>query len=69
MANLKKPVSERPVMRISSTLSFITPEARKKMISEKAYLYAEQRGFKGDCQLSDWLEAEAKVDRIYGKAK
>jgi hypothetical protein len=39
------------------------------MISEKAYQLAEQRGFKGDCQLHDWLEAEAKIDRIYGKAE
>jgi len=69
MENLKKPVSKVPAKKITSTVTSITPEARKKLISEKAYLHAEQRGFKGDCQLYDWLEAESKVDRIYGKAE
>ena len=69
MANAKKPVSTTPANKFTSTVTSITPEARKKLISEKAYLHAEQRGFKGDYQLFDWLEAEGKVDRIYGKAE
>jgi len=69
MANLKKPVSKRTANKFTNTVTTITPEARKKMISEKAYRHAEHRGFKGDCQLHDWLEAEAKVDRIFGKAE
>jgi len=69
MANSKKPASKKPAKKLTNTITSLTPEAREKMIAEKAYELAEQRGFKGSCQLHDWLEAEAKIDRIYGKAK
>lgn len=37
-------------------------EERHRMITEAAYLIAEQRGFQGDMALDDWLQAEAEVD-------
>ena len=45
-----------------------SPEELRKMIAETAYYLAEQRGFEGGCQLHDWLEAEARIRRIHGKA-
>ena len=39
-----------------------TPEERHRMICERAYFLAEQRGFRGDAALDDWLQAEAMVD-------
>ena len=52
-----------------SKASVITLEERNKMIAEAAFYIAEQRGFTGDCRLHDWLEADAKIARIYGKAE
>ena len=31
------------------------------MVSEAAYYWAEQRTFSGECQLEDWLAAEAEI--------
>ena len=45
----------------------ITPEERRKLIAEKAYSLAEQRGFSGNCELFDWLQAEAYIEHKYGK--
>ncbi len=38
-------------------------EVRQAMISEAAYLLAEQRGFAPGHELEDWLAAEIAVDR------
>jgi len=54
------------MIQIDETIE-ITPEIRQLLIAEEAYRISEQRGFKGECPLHDWLEAEAKVDHIYGK--
>ena len=37
-------------------------EERHRMITEMAYLIAEQRGFQGDRAMEDWLQAEIEVD-------
>ncbi len=44
-----------------------SPEDLRERISNAAYFLSENRGFEGDCQLHDWLEAEAKIHHIYGK--
>lgn len=44
----------------------ITKEERKHMIEEAAYYLAEDRDFCKNCQLHDWLEAEIRIDRVYG---
>jgi len=40
----------------------LTPEARRTMIAEGAYLRAERRGFAPGHETEDWLAAEAEVD-------
>ncbi|PJA31624.1 MAG: hypothetical protein CO187_08440 [Zetaproteobacteria bacterium CG_4_9_14_3_um_filter_53_7] len=62
------PVSKQPA-RIKPTRKAapVSPEDVKEMIAETAYYLAEHRGFQGECQLHDWLEAESKIERIYGK--
>jgi len=37
---------------------------REHLIAEAAYYRAEKRGFAPDSELSDWLEAEAEVERL-----
>lgn len=69
MANAKKESSNESAKRLVNTVTTITAEARMRLIAEAAYQLAEQRGFKGDCQLHDWLEAEAKINHIYGEAE
>jgi hypothetical protein len=39
-----------------------TPEERRRLIAESAYLKAEQHGFQGNPE-QDWLEAEAELER------
>jgi len=43
-------------------------EELRERISNAAYFLSEQRGFKGEHQLHDWLEAELKMIHKYGKA-
>jgi Protein of unknown function (DUF2934) len=40
----------------------VSDETRRSMISEAAYLRAEQRGFTAGYELEDWLLAEREVD-------
>ena len=42
----------------------LTPEARRTMIAEGAYLRAERRGFAPGHETEDWLAAEAEVDAL-----
>jgi hypothetical protein len=41
----------------------VTPEERHRMIAETAYFLAQERGFAGGDPVSDWIEAERRVDR------
>ena len=73
MTNTKKTTSKRVVKKATSRsvprkAMDITAEERQRMVSVAAYYLAEQREFKSGCQLHDWLEAEAKIEHIYGKA-
>lgn len=40
----------------------ISPEDRRRMISDAAYFRAEKRAFSGEYQLEDWLAAEAEIN-------
>jgi len=40
----------------------IDTEQRQRMITQEAYLIAEQRGFQGGDPSQDWIEAERLVD-------
>jgi hypothetical protein len=48
--------------------SAINPQIRHEMIECAAYYRAEKRGFSGGCELEDWLEAEAEIDRMLSGA-
>ena len=48
--------------RTQQAVADFAPGERDRMIAERAYLIAEQRGFEGDMALHDWLQAEAEVD-------
>ena len=47
----------------------VTPEARRALISEAAYLRAEQRGFAPGQETDDWLAAEAEVDALLSEQR
>jgi hypothetical protein len=42
----------------------ISPDARRNMIAEAAYLRAERRGFEPGYELEDWIAAESEVDSL-----
>jgi hypothetical protein len=42
----------------------LTPEARRALVAETAYLRAERRGFAPGHETEDWLAAEAEVDAL-----
>jgi Protein of unknown function (DUF2934) len=42
----------------------LTPEARRALIAETAYLRAERRGFTPGHETEDWVAAEAEVDAL-----
>jgi hypothetical protein len=42
----------------------LTPDVRRTMIAEGAYLRAERRGFVPGHDTEDWLAAEAEVDAL-----
>jgi hypothetical protein len=59
----------RPSARVSRspaepTRLALTPEVRRTMIAEGAYLRAERRGFAPGHETEDWLAAEAEVDAL-----
>ncbi len=66
MSNSKRSTRDWNARLAIEKVQAISPEERKQMISETAYYLAEQRGFTGNCQLHDWLEAEEKINHIYG---
>ena len=51
----KRTVAARPT---------VTPDMRRGMIAESAYLRAERRGFAPGHEDEDWLAAEAEVDQL-----
>ena len=49
------------------TQSTVTPDERRRMIAEAAYLRAEGRGFAGGDPNDDWLAAEWEIDQILSR--
>jgi hypothetical protein len=43
------------------------PEARRRMIEERAYYLAQQRDFTPGYEMEDWLAAEREVDKGLGQ--
>ena len=42
----------------------VTPEMRRAMIAERAYLRSEKRGFIPGRETEDWLAAEVEIDSL-----
>jgi hypothetical protein len=47
----------------TATPAAIGPEERYDRVAKAAYLRAEHRGFLPGCELQDWLDAEAEIDK------
>jgi hypothetical protein len=43
----------------------IDPDKFREMVTERAYLKAEKRGFVAGHEIEDWLEAEQEVSNQY----
>lgn len=65
-ATRKAPAKEVPAKAVADpaarAVATITPEQRRAMIAEAAYYRAQQRGFNGGDEVTDWLAAEAEID-------
>jgi hypothetical protein len=48
----------------AGTAARVTPEVRRAMIAERAYLRAEKRGFTPGRETEDWLAAEVEIDSL-----
>ena len=48
--------------------SAVDAQERQMLIARAAYFRAEKRGFAPGCELQDWIEAEAEVQRLIGSA-
>jgi len=48
----------------SARRAAVSPEDRRTMIAEGAYLRAERRGFEPGHETEDWLAAEVEVDAL-----
>ncbi|ATX81366.1 Protein of unknown function (DUF2934) [Mariprofundus ferrinatatus] len=53
-------------IKVSNRGAKNNPEQIRERISNAAYFLSEKRGFEGDCQLHDWLEAEAQIHHCHG---
>jgi hypothetical protein len=56
--------SSKSQLSVTAPSDAVSDEARRAMISEAAYLRAEQRGFASGYELEDWLVAEREVDAL-----
>jgi hypothetical protein len=46
----------------------LSAQERQRLVEQAAYFRAEKRGFAPGCELQDWVEAEAEVLRLIGRA-
>jgi Protein of unknown function (DUF2934) len=60
----RRTLSTRKGAAAARSASGITPEMRRAMIAESAYLRAEARGFMPGREAEDWLAAETEVDAL-----
>jgi len=59
-----RPARTRKLLAETPARVRVTPEARRALIAESAYLRAERRGFAPGRETEDWLAAEAEVDAL-----
>jgi hypothetical protein len=58
------PPSQARAKRSAIGRPAVTPDVRRGMIAEGAYLRAEKRGFAPGHEHEDWMAAEAEVDQL-----
>jgi hypothetical protein len=58
------PARTRKSPTVAKSRVKVTPEARRALIAESAYLRAERRGFAPGHESEDWLAAEAEIDAL-----
>jgi hypothetical protein len=58
------PPSKARAKRAAVEPPLVTPDRRRGMIAEAAYLRAERRGFAPGGEEEDWMAAEAEVDQL-----
>jgi len=61
--NSQTPATQQQTQNVQAP-GAVGPKERRHRIAEAAYLRAEHRGFLPGCELQDWLEAEAEVDKL-----
>jgi hypothetical protein len=67
---LPDPTAMRPPPRgrksptVAQNRAQLTPDARRALIAQNAYLRAERRGFEPGHETEDWLAAEAETDAL-----
>jgi len=61
--NSQTPATQQQTWKTQAPAA-VAPQERRHRIAEAAYLRAEHRGFLPGCELQDWLEAEAEVDKL-----
>lgn len=49
--------------------AYADPDCRRQMIEQAAYFRSESKGFPDGCALSDWLDAEAEIDKCHPVSK
>lgn len=57
------PRIRRKAAAAGNSITTISPDERQRLIAEAAYYIAERRGFAAGCELDDWLQAEAEIER------
>ncbi len=59
----------KPAARRTKAQGFVVgPEQRRCYVEVAAYYLAERRGFHGGDETSDWLTAEAEIDRLLAES-
>ena len=44
-----------------------SPSQRRSYIAVAAYYHAEKKGFNSDCDVDNWLAAEAEIDQMMAR--
>jgi hypothetical protein len=63
-ARTAPPKASRAVKGKSPQSTAVSPDDRRSMIAEAAYLRAERRGFTPGYETEDWFAAEIEVDAL-----
>jgi len=55
--------------RKSDSTPHLSDSQRQNYIEVAAYYLAEKKGFDSDCDVENWLAAEAEIDQLLGKGQ